>query len=138
MAASRSMRGSTTLATPTFGCERVEAYLSTATPAPVRMLNRLVFPTFGNPRRPNFMPGHLARQGPALYDAPGAGRATGGRLAPPRRVVRGGGGRPARRVPDPPLVAQRAPQQELDLSVEAPQVVARPALQGREDLAVDA
>src|SRR5262245_66465128 len=51
---SRSRRGSGTFATPTFGSTFPELYFSTAAWAPVRMLNRVVFPTFAKPSRPIF------------------------------------------------------------------------------------
>ena len=41
-------------------------------------------------------------------------------------------------VREPPLALQRAPQDELDLPVDAAQLVAGPPLQGREDLRIDA
>src|SRR5258706_3836511 len=123
------MRGSTTFATPIFGCDRPVAYLSTATPAPVRMLNRLVLPTLGNPRRPNFIPEHLA---------PEARHCTTSGGSPAARLAHGGGGRAGRPLLDPARVAQDAPQQELDLAVEAAQIVARPALQRGQNLGVDA
>jgi hypothetical protein len=37
-----------------------------------------------------------------------------------------------------PLLLQDAAQHELDLSVQAPQVIVRPSLEGVEDLRVDA
>src|SRR5882672_10143693 len=58
IAASLSSRGSGTRATPTFGCARPEAYLSTAMRAPVRMLKSVVLPTLGNPTNPNFTRRH--------------------------------------------------------------------------------
>src|SRR5258706_329284 len=47
---------------------------------------------------------------------------------------RGPGGRPARQ---PPFLLQHTPEHELDLRVQAPQIVRRPALQGVEDRGID-
>src|SRR5439155_7590276 len=46
----------------------------------------------------------------------------------------GPGGRPARQ---PPFLLQRTPEHELDLPVQAPQIVPRPALQRVEDRGID-
>src|SRR5215470_8906763 len=120
------MRGSTTLATPTFGCEREAAYLSTAMPAPVRMLNREVLPTLGNPNRPNFMPEHLAPQGPALYDAARpSGTAARRRRRPAAEVERAAGGR--RGVGRPP---RSAPPRACDLPRKAESGAARTHFEG--------
>src|SRR5713226_8149862 len=69
MADRRSTRGSGTRATPTLGCDLAEAYLSTVTCAPVRMLSSVVLPTLGKPRRPTFTraPPPEALAGGAFY-----------------------------------------------------------------------
>ena len=57
----RSRRGSGTFATPTFGSDLPVANRSTATWAPVKMLNRVVLPTLGYPSMPIFNASALLR-----------------------------------------------------------------------------
>src|SRR5262245_12913903 len=97
MADRRSSRGSGTLATPTFGSTLPEAYLSTATWAPVKMLKRVVLPTLAKPSRPIFttrlqgsagiLPADTRRRG----DEGGDGRLHGTRVGARRGMPSGAG-----------------------------------------------
>jgi hypothetical protein len=117
IAASRPTRGSTTLATPTWVSARPEAKRSVLAWAPVRMLNRLVFPTLEKPSSPNFMARILSATPPRLL------RLRGRRAESPPRETSG--------------LAQHAAQHELDLPVQAAQIVARPAFQRLEHVGID-